>query len=289
MRILYPIAFLLVLAACFGAQTVALRLVGGKTVKSESNYFSSVARLQNGNRPGEEAPRVLLLGSSMIARLGDRAAAVPGVVNMGCDGGSAAITLRAIDRGDLRAAPVIVVEANSLAFELQHRGKEIAESIGSDWFKLGCKVPNLSATARPTAFAYSKLLVRSKAEVKDGLPISTQPRRLPLAPVPELEEDASKLANELAGIFHRLEERGSKILLVMMPPGPRPDLMPGTVLGDLPVALASRSGVLYWDLNEGLPKEAVAYTDGLHLDAESAGKVMAQIVRGVDGMSPVEK
>lgn len=286
MRFLYPIAFPLVLAACFGVQTVALRLVGGKTVKSESNYFSSIARIQNGNRENEEAPRVILLGSSMIARLGDRAAAVPGVVNMGCDGGSAAITLRAIDRGDLRAAPVIVVEANSLAFELQHRGKEIAESIGSDWFKLGCKVPNLSATARPTAFAYSKLLARHKSEVKDGLPITTQPRRLPPSPVPELDEDASKLANELAGIFKRLEERGSKILLVMMPPGAKEDLMPGTVLEDLPVALASRSGVLWWDLNEGLPKDAVAYTDGLHLDADSAGKVMAQIMRGVEGMFP---
>ena len=203
---------------------------------------------------------------------------------MGCDGGSAVITLRAMDRGDLRAAPLIVVEANSLAFELEHRGKEIAAEIGSDWFKLGCKVPNLSATARPTAFAYSKLLARHRAEVRDGLPITTQPCRLAPSPVPELEPDASKLASELAGIFKRLEERGSKILLVMIPPGAKEGLMPGTVLGDLPVALASRSGVLWWDLTEGLPKDAVAYTDGLHLDAESAGKVMAQIMRGVEGM-----
>ena len=130
MRFLYPIAFPLLLAACFGVQTIALRLVGGKTVKSESNYFSSIARIQNANRENEVPPRVILLGSSMIARLGDRTASVPGVVNMGCDGGSAFITLRAIDRGELRAAPVIVVEANSLAIELQHRGKEIAESIG---------------------------------------------------------------------------------------------------------------------------------------------------------------
>ena len=278
MRI-YPIAFIAALAACFGAQTLALRLVGGRTVKSESNYFSSIARIQNGNR-GE--PRIILLGSSMTGRLADRAAAVPGVTNLGCDGGSAVITLRAIDRGELRAAPVIVVEANTLAYELEHRGKDIAESIGSDWFKLGCKVPNLSATARPTAFAYSKLLARHSAPVEGGLPITTRPRRLEPAPVPELAPDASALANELAGIFHRLQERGSKILLVMLPPGAKEGLMPGTVLGDLPVALASRSGVLWWDLNEGLPKDALGYTDGLHLDAESAGKVMAQIMRGVE-------
>jgi hypothetical protein len=144
---LYPIAFLAVLAACFGAQTLALRMVGGRTVKSESNYFSSIARLQTGNR---EKARVLMLGSSMTARLSDRTKPIPGIVNLGCDGGSAVITLRAIDRGDLKAAPLIIVEANMLAFELEHRGKEIAESIGSDWFKLGTKFPNLSATARPT-------------------------------------------------------------------------------------------------------------------------------------------
>jgi hypothetical protein len=163
-------AYLAILAACFGAQTLALRLFGGKTVKSESNYFSSIARIQNGDR--EEA-RVLMLGSSMIARLADRTQPIPGVANLGCDGGSAVITLRAIARGELKAAPLIVVEANSLSFELEHRGKEIAESIGSDWFKLGTKVPNLSATARPTAFVYSKLLARNNVPATGGLSITT--------------------------------------------------------------------------------------------------------------------
>ena len=280
MRI-YPIAFLGFLAACFGAQTLALRLSGGRTVKSESNYFSSVARIQNSNR---EQPRILLLGSSMTGRIADRTEAVPGVANLGCDGGSAVITLRALDSGELRAAPIIIVEANSLAFELQHRGKDIADSIGSDWFKLGTKVPNLSATARPTAFVYSKLLARHRTEVKESLPLTTNPRRQDPTSAPELEPEASKLVDEITAIFHRLEERGSKIVLVMLPPGFKPGLMPGTVQRDLPLALAARSGVLWWDLTEGLPKDAVAYTDGLHLDAESAAKVMARIMLGVEGM-----
>lgn len=276
MRI-YPIAFVVFLAACFGAQTLALRLSGGRTVKSESNYFSSVARIQNSNR---EQPRILLLGSSMTGRMADRAAAIPGVANMGCDGGSAAITLRAIDRGDLHAAPIIVVEANSISFELEHRGKEIAGAIGSDWFKLGAKVPNFSATARPTAFAYSKLLARQSASTSDPgrLPISTSPKRLDPNPAAVLDSDAAVLADEISGIFHRLEERGSRIILVTLPPG----VKAGTMQADLPAAIARQSGVLWWDLTDGLPPDAVGFTDGLHLDASSAGKVLITLVAGVD-------
>ncbi|WP_035606486.1 hypothetical protein [Haloferula sp. BvORR071] len=274
---LYPIAFLAVLAACFGAQTLALRMAGGRTVKSESNYFSSIARLQTGNR---EDARILMLGSSMTARLADRTKPIPGIVNLGCDGGSAVITLRAIDRGDLKAAPLVIVEANMLAFELEHRGKEIAESIGSDWFKLGTRIPNLSATARPTAFAYSKLLARNNTTASGSLPIDTKPHRLESAPVPELDPAASALVDELAGILKRLEERGSKVILLVLPPG----IEPGTVQGDLPAVLAKRSGVLWWDLTEGLPKDAVGFTDGLHLDTESAGKVLSHVLYGVEGM-----
>jgi len=274
MRI-YSIAFAVFLAACFGAQTLALRLAGGRTVKSESNYFSSIARIQNGDR---EEPRILLLGSSMTGRMADRAAAIPGVANLGCDGGSAVITLRAIDRGDLKAAPVVVVEANSLAYELEHRGKEIAESIGSDWFKFGIRVPNLSATARPSAFVYSKLLARNITAASGSLPIETSPRHLEPGPAPALDAAASRLADELTGIFHRLEERGSKIVLVVLPPG----LKGGTVEGDLPVALAHRSGVLWWDLTEGLPAGVVGFTDGVHLDTASVGKVLAHLIHGLE-------
>jgi hypothetical protein len=54
------------------------------------------------------------------------------------------------------------------------------------------------------------------------------------------------------------------------------------------MAVASSSSVLWWDLTEGLPENAVGYTDGLHLDAESAGKVMTQIMRGVEAITAVK-
>jgi hypothetical protein len=274
----YPIALVLVLAACFGAQSLALRKTGGKTLKSESNYFSSMARLQTEARGN---PRVLLLGSSMIARLSGHADPALRVGNIGCDGGSAVVTLRAMDRGELPTAPLLVVEANSLAFELEGRGHEIGAAIGSAMFRFGSRVPNFSATARPAAFAYS-ILVASTSDYNltmgnaKGLSLPSEPGVLSPAPMPQLDSKAAALVEEIAGILQHLEMRGSKILLVMLPPGAPED----SAQTRIPRAIAAKSGVGWWDLNQGLPKETVGYTDGLHLDPASAQKVMETLEDG---------
>lgn len=274
----YTATFAIVLAACFGAQTLALRVSGGKTVKSESNYFSSIARIQTETRASAQ---VMLLGSSMTGRLADRAAGMTGVANLGCDGGSAVVTLRAIDRGHLPAAPVLIIEANTLSYELEHRGREIAAAIDSDWFRFGSRHPNFSATARPTAFAYSWLMARgsSTAPASDqGLSITSKPARLDPAQAPALDPAASALVDELSGILRRLERKGSRVFLVMLPPG----VKSAGVQSTLPRALACRSGIPWWDLTDGLPDGEVAFTDGLHLDAPGAAKVLATLLRGVD-------
>ncbi len=266
----YAIGFLAVFSACLAVQTVALRLSGGKTLKSESNYFSSIARIQTET---QGKPDVMLLGSSLTGRLGDRARKVEGVANLGCDGGSAMVTLRAMDQGILPAAPVLVIEANTLAYELEHRGKEIGAAIQSDWFKVGMKTPNLGATARPAAFAYSWLMARKleggTAAENEGLPAASKPRVLESSTSPVLEGEALALVDEMAGILGRLKQQGSKILLIVLPGVPK-DLP----RKDIAVALACKSGVLWWDLTEGLPEGAVDFSDGLHLDAASAQKVM---------------
>lgn len=275
----YLTSFAIVLSACFVTQTIALRDFGGRTVKSESNYFSSIARLQTEK---QDYPHIMLLGSSMTARLADRAARVPGVANLGCDGGSAVVTLRAIDRGLLPAAPVIVVEANSLAFELEGRGKEISAAIDSEWFRLGCSVPNLGATARPTAFGYSWLMARKKTSSppsSDLLPLSSKPMPLDQSNEPTLDAAASTLADEVSGILKRLKAKGRKVIIVMLPPGAGDAL---SVQARLPRAIASRSAVPWWDLNENLPPGAVGFSDGLHLDALGAQKVLNTLLRQID-------
>ncbi|MEO8616420.1 MAG: hypothetical protein ABI600_14845, partial [Luteolibacter sp.] len=58
----YLTGFVVIFAAGLGLQTVALRASGGKTLKCESNYFSSIARIQTETKGKSE---VMLLGSSI--------------------------------------------------------------------------------------------------------------------------------------------------------------------------------------------------------------------------------
>ena len=268
----YLLGLITLLAACLGLQTLALHLSGGKTLKSESNYFSSIARIQTEAR-GQ--PRIMLLGSSMTGRLGDRAQPVSGVANLGCDGGSAVITLRAMDQGIIPAAPILIVEANSLAFELEGRGREIGAALGSHWFRFGIDHPNLGATARPAAFAYSWLIGRKLAGAGDApldsLPIASRPAVLVLPSLPELDAPSTALVTEVSGILSRLQAKGSEILIVMLPPG--------SADSSIPRAIAAKSRVRWWDLTEGLPPGSVGFSDGLHLDAPSAQKVMLTLTQ----------
>ncbi len=275
----YVLGFLGTLALCVAVQTLGLRLVGGKTAKSESNYFSSLARLQTA---AAENPRILLLGSSLTGRLADRAAAVEGIANIGCDGGSAAVTLRAIDRGEIDAAPIVVVEANTLAYDLDGRGSEMAAAISGPWFQVGRRVPNLGATARPTAFVYSWLIQKKEgppAAISEDLPIDSQPGPYAGEAAAKLSAAESELVDELAGIIARLEKRGSRVVLVMLPPGE----LEGSSELRVARALAVKSGAGWWDLNAGLPTDSVSFTDGRHMEAESTAKTMATLSRLLPG------
>jgi len=270
----YPIALVAVLAACFAAQTVALRLSGGKTVKSESNYFSTLARVQT---QVDGAPKIMMLGSSLAARMGDRAQPVAGVANLGCDGGSAMVTLRAMDRGELPVAPQLIIELNSLAYDLKGAGKDTGAALASDWFQIGRSCSNLGATARPTAFAFSWLMAR-KAESgsfsPEPLPISSHPVVLAGESPPLANPQAEKLVQEAQGILARLHDKGVRITLILLPPGEKPDSVELAVAE----AVGRRSGLPYWDLNAGLPPDAVGFTDGRHLDAAGAQKVLMTLM-----------
>lgn len=266
----YLTGFIVTFAAGLGLQTVALRGSGGKTLKSESNYFSSIARIQTETK-GQ--PEVMLLGSSITGRLGDRARKIPRVANLGCDGGSAMVTLRAMDQGILPTAPVLIIEGNTLAYELEGRGKEIGAAIHSDWFHVGSQYPNLGATARPTAFGYSWLVARQSesgvSAENTTLPIHSKPRAIRPEMAPALDAKSAALVDEMTGILSRLKSRGSKIFLIMLPGVPK-----DFPRKEIAVALACKSGVPWWDLTEGLPAGEVEFTDGLHMDAASAQKVM---------------
>jgi hypothetical protein len=63
----------------------------------------------------------------------------------------------------------------------------------------------------------------------------------------------------------------------MIPPGAEVD----SVQMRIPKAVAAQSGIPWWDLTENLPPDSVTFSDGLHLDAASAQKVMLTLMREV--------
>jgi hypothetical protein len=272
----YVLILLPTLGACFGIQALALRAVGGKTAKSESNFFSSVARIQSGAR-GE--PEVMFLGSSITGRLPDRTNGFKGVANMGCDGGSAADALRAMDRGLLPAAPLLIIEGNTIFLGIGGKETEIAQAMKSPWFAFGRRFEPFSATARPAAFAYSKLLARKigAAGSPDGVP--EPPVIRPYVPAKNAVQTANEgeqaLVEELAAIIGRLETRGSKCWMLILPPR----IEPGGNQHNLVVAIAARARIPFWDLGSGIPQQRIALTDGVHMAPESAALTVREVLR----------
>jgi hypothetical protein len=273
----YFVLLTLTLAACFGVQTLALHSVGGKTNKSESNFFSSVARIQSGILGN---PEIMLLGSSMTGRLPDRNQGFAGVTNLGCDGASAAETLRAMDQGKLPVAPVLIIEGNTLYRASSGTPSEIARAIDSPWFQVGGRIPNLSATARPTAFFYSRLLARKIGQGGKDSALPIQPTRFPeklSGPLPPLNESESRLIDELTAVIKRLEKRGSQILITVLPPGNSAD----SPHVRLPAALAIRTGLPFWNLAASFPSGQIHFTDGVHMDPSSAAAVMNTLLESI--------
>ena len=270
-------AFLL----CLGAQQWALRASGGRALKSESNFFSSLARIQAGIR--EPRAGIYLLGSSITGRLPDRSQGFEGVANLGCDGASAVDTLRAIDEGLLPPAPMMVIEGNTLHRAVSAPPTEIARAMHSPWFRIGESIPALGAGARPAAFAYSWLMTRKMGQVdgRDGpaLPVGSLPE-VALGQV-ALSEAESALVAELAQRIRRIESKGSRVLVAMMPPG----VPPQSPNYRVPKALASLAGLAWWDLAENLPPSAIRLTDGVHMDPNTAAATLRSLTAGLASLS----
>lgn len=273
----YTLILTLTLALCFAAQSLALHLSGGSSVKSESNFFSSIARIQTGIR---DQPRIMLLGSSITGRFPDRTTGFTGVSNLGCDGGNAMDTLRAMDQGILPGAPVMVVEGNTFYRSVGGQVSETSKALHSPWFRAGNRFPLLGATARPAAFAYSKLLARKigRAEGPVGpmLPVAVEAFiRKNQQPLPT---DAEALVQEATAIIGRLRQKNTRLVLVILPPGAAPDSLNIRI----PKALSERAAVPLLDLTDGLPKGAVRYTDGVHMAPASAAAALRTILAALE-------
>jgi hypothetical protein len=275
----YTLLLLVTLAICFTAQSLALRVVGGRTIKSESNYFSSLARIQSGAR-GES--RIMFLGSSITGRLPDKKDGFTDIANIGCDGSSAVDALRAMDKGLLPAAPLLIIEGNTLFLGIGGKDTEISKAIRSPWFAAGVKFQSVGATARPAAFAYSELLAKKigSAARPDGprVILSSEPFIPAANSISLTNMGEQNLVDELAKIIARLSQRGTKCWVVIFPP----KIDTETPQHNLVRALAAKAGVPFWDLGTGIPSEKVILTDGIHMAPESAAICVREILREVN-------
>jgi hypothetical protein len=272
----YALPLLITLATCFGLQTLALRAVGGRTAKSESNFFSSIGRIQAGATGKAE---VMLLGSSITGRLPDQAQGYDGWANMGCDGGSAVDVLRAMDEGILPGAPLLVIEANTLQLALKEKPTEIAAAMRGPWFKVGLNAPCLAAYARPAAFFYSKLLARRIGEFElqtgEDLRVTNRPEMVNKQPEAELTTRQLELIKEVRCILARLKAKGSKSVIVWLPPARGDNSPPAPWI----LEMARQCGIPYWDLGQQAAPGTVTLTDGVHMAAPSAARTMVSLMK----------
>ncbi len=282
------IRYIFILTICIvtlcSIQSVALKLSGGRTLKSESNYHSSIARIQTATK---DNPEVLLLGSSITGRLPDRSHGFVGIANMGCDGGSALDTLRAIHRGDLPTAPLLIIEVNTLSLGLNAQKSEVSRGIGSNWFKLGTHFGPLSSTARPSAFAYSILyrwkIGSTQGPLTDILDTTSKPEICNREYKLSFKE--SKLVIEICGLITDLQMKGCDTLLVMLPKAQESD-SPNNRMAS---TISKRSGVPYWNLASGLGDDAIQYSDGVHMSPMSAASCMRTIKDHIDSRKSAQE
>ena len=202
---------------------------------------------------------------------------------MGCDGGSAADVLRAIDRNLLPGGKLLLVEGNTLYRATPYESSEIGKSMDDPWFQMGMDIPNISATARPSAFIYSELLAgkigQGGGPVGNRLPVMSQPQIPPSTHVTDLGDMDRQLVDELSGIIARLEARGMEVAIIVLPPGAGKDSRNIRI----PIELARVAQIPFWSMTEGLPEDSYRLTDGVHMDASSASAALRTLL---DELSP---
>jgi len=283
----YLLFFVLTIATCFSLQHLALQKSGGRFTKCESNFFSSVGRIQAG---AAAQTKIMALGSSITGRLPDWALGYSDLANMGADGGSAVDTLRAMHQGILPAPKWLIIEANTLTLALKAQPSEVFHAMHGNWFDVGLRFPLLSSYARPSGYFYSKLLAKKIGSAPRSLADEGfKPSESPTSPqniqtVSLTDPNELKLAEELATILRKLNAQGTKSLIVWLPRG-RGDHNPPPNW----ILHTAKSGNAYWwDYASTFPAENVHYSDPTHMDAASATRTTGDLLRAVERLDKIE-
>ena len=253
-----------------------LRLTGLRARYAEANVVANEIKWQQFEQQRDAG--LIILGSSIAGRLPAEALTDENgaAVNLSLDGSSAAFGASLLL--EMRVFPrVLVIEANTLTLPASSNEQTLRSSFRGLHSRLARGLPFLRAENRPVSIAYSRLKQRSDRR-------HAGPR-----PAPSLDQAAwervleSSQATTNAGaivapsdaqrwrtLLQPFVERGSRVVLVMLPEGGRDRT------GDYAVARAlAASGIPFLDLKGSLPESEFMYSDGIHLVRPAAEQLAA--------------
>jgi hypothetical protein len=268
------IGIMVSVSICFCLQAYVFFAHDAGTGKSESNYFSTLSRFQAGATPPAE---IALAGSSITGRLPGRESGNAEIANLGSDGGPALDGLRLIALEQIDTPQWLVIEANTLYGGVGFGDTLIVKGAQGPWFDVGARLPLLGASARPSAMLYTAMLRRPKILTGEAFAVeSSVIEPVQGEPLRDFSEGERKRFEDYITTLEQLQNRGLKILIATYPAGEMTErerfLMRATI-----AEFAKRYQVSYLDLEKQIPRHELAFTDPVHLDPESAAKVLKTI------------
>jgi hypothetical protein len=246
------------------AYVAGLRWTGLHAQYAEANVVVNEIKWQRFQQHRDAA--VLVIGSSIAGRLPAEALAGAGgsAVNLGLDGCSAAFgAALLLEEGVF--PPVLVVEANTLTLPPSQNERTLRANFRSFKNTLARELPFLRAENRPVTVAYSQLKERSderRAAARAHPPLDDAllaRSQVAASEDPLTEPEPPELA-AWRETLRRFQERGSQVVLVMLPDGGSDRTSAYAVARRLVAA-----GVRFHDLKGAFPETEFAYSDGIHL------------------------
>lgn len=260
------------LALCFGIQAYAYYKLDWKTGKGESNYFSTLSRFQ----AAAQAPaEIAFAGSSITGRLPGREVGNVKIANLGSDGGPALDGLRMLSSGRVALPKWVVIESNTLYGGIDFGDSLALQNSQGLWFKAGSRFPLLGASARPSAMIYHKLLRRPK--VLSSAPVSLQSSRVTTIGEITLTKKEQYRLEQYEQSVKLLLKNNVRIVMVIFPAGKMREREKKLVMHTV-AKLTQSNEVKYVNLEEQIPRENLEFTDGVHLNPESAAKVLSSLI-----------
>lgn len=255
-----------------GLYEALLRATGAQADYAESNLQANLARIST--YFFQPTPENLILGSSLSGRLLPKF-----FLECGRSFGTLAMDGAGVPMG-LELLPAkqempqrLFLEANSLFFRSPANEQTLREAIQNPVFRLGEFFYFCRPQSRPSALLYS--LLKHAREAREsgtsGLPPSEGP-------------GGTEITREMDGhLLRQIGPEKMQIFLVVIPSG-RGETMPGPAARNLAAEMNAR-----WIFpREHLQSEGkeLRYTDGLHLDQNSARRVCRVILEQTGLLNP---